>query len=99
MSQSPVHVEHRADANRFTADVGADKPAVLAYQTAGPGVLDLQHTIVPPAAQGEGVASALVQAAVNYARQNDVKLIPTCEYVAAWLQRHPGDADVFVSGG
>jgi gamma-glutamyltranspeptidase/glutathione hydrolase len=95
----PVPVRHRPELHRFTADVGADDEAVLAYEEVGGGVLDLQHTIVPPEARGEGVADALVRAAVDYARAHDVMLAPTCPYVAAWMQRHPRDADVFVGAG
>jgi hypothetical protein len=45
------------------------------------------------------VASALVRAAVDHARANGLKLVPTCPYVAAWLERHPGERDVFVTAG
>lgn len=90
-----VHVEHRPDQRRFTADVGAGDDAVLAYEALPGGTLDLQHTVVPPEARGEGVGDALVRAAVAYARQHHVQLVPTCPYVSAWLKRHPGEADVF----
>ena len=75
--------------------MGAGEDAVLAYEVLPGGALDLQHTVVPPEARGEGVADALVRAAVAYAREHRVKLVPTCPYVAAWLGRHPGDADAF----
>lgn len=94
-----VHVRHNAAEHRFTADVGAGEDAVLAYEELAGGVLDLQHTVVPSEARGVGVADALVQAAVAYARAHDVQLVPTCPYVAAWLQRHPREADVFVGAG
>ena len=90
-----VHVHHHPDLRRFTADVGADEEAVLAYRELAGGTLDLQHTVVPEEARGGGVGDALVRAAVDYARRHDVKLIPTCPYVEAWLERHPGEADVF----
>lgn len=92
-----VHVQHRPDLRRFTADVGHDEDAVLAYRERPDGALDLQHTVVPEAARGAGVADALVRAAVTHARQHDVRLVPTCPYVAAWVQRHPGEAAVFTT--
>lgn len=92
-----IHVRHLPDAHRFAADVGAGEDAVLAYQELAGGTLDLQHTVVPPEARGGGVASALVRAAVDHARAHDLKLVPTCPYVAAWVERHPRDADVFVA--
>ena len=89
-------VSHDAARHRFTAQT-ADGEAVLAYAEAGDGVLDLQHTVVPPGARGEGVGDALVQAAVAHARSAGLRLIPTCPFVDAWLRRHPQEGDVFAS--
>ena len=94
-----VHVQHHPDLRRFTADVGADEDAVLAYHALPDGTLDLQHTVVPPEARGGGVGDALVRAAVAHARAEGVRLLPTCPYVAAWAQRHPQEADVFAAAG
>lgn len=96
---TPVDVRHRPEEHRFTADVGAEAEAVLAYEERADGALDLQHTVVPPEARGGGVGDALVRAAVAYARAHDVRLVPTCPYVAAWAERHPGEAAVFAGAG
>lgn len=95
MSAPSVHVEHRPADHRFVADVAGGE-AVLVYEPLSGGVLDIEHTIVPEEARGEGVGDALVRAAVAYARHERVHLIPTCPYVGAWLARHPKDGDVFV---
>ena len=87
-------VSHDAAQHRFTARTD-DGEAVLAYGTAGEGVLDLQHTVVPPGARGEGVGDALVRAAVAHARAEKLQLIPTCPFVEAWMRRHPQERDVF----
>lgn len=96
---APVDVQHRPEDHRFAADVGADADAVLVYEERADGALDLQHTVVPPEARGGGVGDALVRSAVAYARAHDVKLIPSCPYVAAWAKRHPAEADVFAGAG
>lgn len=93
-----IHVEHRPADRRFVADVGEEDEAVLTYEPLAGGVLDLQHTIVPPESRGEGVADALVRAAVAYARREGVQLVPTCPYVEAWAARHPREGDVFTGG-
>jgi predicted GNAT family acetyltransferase len=94
---TPPAVTHDAPARRFVAET-PDGPAVLAYEPAGAGVLDLQHTLVPPDERGRGVGEALVRAAVEHARAEGVRLIPTCPFVEAWRRRHPKDADVFAEG-
>ncbi len=68
--------------------------AVLDYSEPRRGVLDLQHTAVPQAARGKGVAGALVRAALDDARKNGEKIIPTCPFVASWLGRHPEYRDL-----
>lgn len=89
-------IEHDAAASRFVAHLDAGD-AYLAYQTAGPSTLDLQHTMVPEEARGQGVGESLVRAAFDYARAHDQRVIPSCPFVASWLQEHP-DAGDLVAG-
>ena len=51
--------------------------------------LDIIHTFVPPALEGRGIASALTEAAYDYAKANHLKPEGTCSYAAVWLKRHP----------
>jgi predicted GNAT family acetyltransferase len=88
-------VTHDAGSRRFVAETD-DGPAVLAYEPAGPGVLDVQHTVVPEGVRGEGVGDALVRAVVAHARAEGLRLVPTCPYVDAWRRRHPEERGVFV---
>ena len=91
-----MSVEHDLVARRFTvaADGGT---AVLAYAPAGSGLVELYSTYVPPAGRGRGIAAQLVEAAVAYARAEDLRIIPSCWYVAQWLRRHPEHADLVAS--
>ena len=57
-------------------------------------VLDLNHTYVPYQLRGKGIASKLVEAALEYARLNGIKIIPSCSYVEVYLQRHPEYEDL-----
>jgi len=87
----PVH--HDPDARRFTLTVPSGT-AELAYEHAGPGVLELYSTYVPPADRGKGIASRLVEAAVGHARTEGYRIIPTCWYVAQWMRQHPEHSDL-----
>jgi uncharacterized protein len=60
----------------------------LEYHQAG-GVLRLVHTEVDDELEGEGVGSALVRAALAYAADGELTVVPECGFVASWLDRHP----------
>ena len=47
------------------------------------------HTEVPPADEGKGYASQLVQAALDDTRQAGFKIQPACSFVVAYVRRHP----------
>lgn len=52
------------------------------------------HTLVPKAIGGRGVAARLVEALVADARDQGFTIVPQCSYVAAWFERHPAEADL-----
>jgi predicted GNAT family acetyltransferase len=53
-----------------------------------------EHTIVPPAIGGRGVAGKLVDALVADAREHGFKVKPVCSYVVAKFDEHPEWADI-----
>ena len=54
----------------------------------------LTHVEADPALRGTGAAARLMQAIVNHARAQNLKLIPRCSYAVAWFRRHPEAGDV-----
>jgi predicted GNAT family acetyltransferase len=88
---TPV-VRHNEAASRFEADVDG-RLAVAAYRRDGE-VLLLTHTEVPPAAQGRGIAAALVKSALDWARAEGLRVRPLCSYVAVYMRRHPETQDL-----
>jgi uncharacterized protein len=72
--------------------------AELTYSKAGEGLIIIDHTGVPPAFRGQGVAEALVTRAVMDARAAGKRVLPLCSYAAAQFRRHPDWADVLEGG-
>ncbi len=83
-----IDIHHEPAAHRFVART-ADVEAVLEYATVDAKTLDYHHTFVPPALRGSGIASQLTEYALLYARDNGLKVRPTCPFVARYLERHP----------
>ena len=92
-----LSITHNREASRFeTAPQGLH--AECSYRRRG-DLLDLHHTEVPAALQGQGVAAVLVQAALDWARSEGLRVRPTCNYVASYMQRYPSTQDLLESAG
>ena len=96
MSQATRQVEHNEKARQFELRLPGGL-ALLRYAREG-SQLDLLHTSVPAAEEGAGHGTALVRAAVEHARQTNQRIVPTCPFVKAYLEKNPGDEDVVVRG-
>jgi predicted GNAT family acetyltransferase len=53
------------------------------------GRLVLVHTEVPIELEGQGIGGKLVTAAVDYAAQAGLVVVPSCPFAQSWLDRHP----------
>ena len=76
-----------------TAAPGSDEQAELTWRARGEARI-AEHTYVPPAARGGGIAMKLVEQLVADARDQGFTIVPQCSYVAAAFRRHPEWADV-----
>ncbi|HEY4645364.1 MAG TPA: GNAT family N-acetyltransferase [Steroidobacteraceae bacterium] len=96
MRADATTVEHDAERNRFVTRF-PEGDAKLVYKRLAARTLDLTHTYVPPVLRGRGVADALVRAALAHARQQQLKIVPTCPYVERWFEKHPQERDVITT--
>ena len=81
-----IDIIHNEQNNRFETTIDG-QTGYISYQNQG-NALIYDHTIVPQALGGRGVGSALVKHALNYARENDKKVIPQCSFVASYINKH-----------
>ncbi len=80
-------VRNNEGAKRFEVEVDG-KLALLEYIRAGQNIT-YTHTEVPPELEGKGVGGKLARHALDFARDNGLKVIPICPFVTAFLRRHP----------
>jgi predicted GNAT family acetyltransferase len=88
-----LDIRHEPAARRFAADI-AGATAYITYRELAGRVLDFDHTFTPPSARGGGIASQLTAHALRYARDGGYKVIPSCPYVATYIERHPEYRDL-----
>jgi predicted GNAT family acetyltransferase len=90
-------VEDNPAASRFEM-TGGDAVAFVQYTRAGARTV-LLHTEVPEALSGQGVGSKLVRGTLDALRAEGQKIVPRCEFVAAYIARHPEYRDLLDDGG
>jgi predicted GNAT family acetyltransferase len=85
-------VVHNESAQRFELNLNAHL-AVLTYRMSN-GTILFDHTEVPPEIEGRGVASKLTQAALEFARSKNLRVVPLCWFVATYIDKHAEHQDL-----
>ena len=87
-----IQVQHNPKRQRFETQIG-DHSAYLSYTFQG-NLVFFDHTFVPVEFRGKGVAAAIVREGLEEARRQHWKVVPSCPYVAAFIERHREFADL-----
>jgi predicted GNAT family acetyltransferase len=90
-----VAVARNPQTSRYEARLDGQFVGLIDY-FAGAGVIDLIHTEVLPEFADRGIASTLVRHALDDIRAQSMQVIPTCEYVQSWIERHPAYANLVI---
>ena len=83
----PPAVRQNAALSRFELD--ADGETAVANYRLADGVMTFTHTETPARLRGRGIASRLVEGALAQARAQGLKVRAGCDFVRAYLARHP----------
>lgn len=73
-----------------------ERLAELTYSKPEDNSINIDHTEVDESLRGQGVGEDLVKAAVEFARENNLKVKATCQYASKLLGRNDDYGDVFV---
>jgi predicted GNAT family acetyltransferase len=68
--------------------------AYLEFEVDGHGWITLLHTEVPPPLQGRGIAGMLARTALEYARDNNLKVDVICPAAASFIKKNPEFQDL-----
>ena len=91
-------VEDNPALSRFEMASGG-AVAFVEYERSGGGRIALLHTEVPEALSGRGVGSKLVRGVLDALRAEGAKVVPRCEFVAAYVARNPEYRDMVADEG
>lgn len=87
-----TEVSNNEAANRFELHIGGHM-ALLAYRRT-PHKIILTHAETPRELEGRGLGGKVVRAALEFACERGLKVVPLCPFVAWYIQRNPEYMDL-----
>jgi len=81
-----IEVKHDEINKRFVVEIEGYE-AYLSYNVFN-DIIELSYAYTPPEIRGKGIAKIVVEYAFNYAKANNLKVIPTCSYVQAFVEKN-----------
>lgn len=81
-----MNVEHQTEQQCFVIAMNGET-AVMSYRYINADTIDFDHTFVPDAFRGQGVAAELFNAGVAWAQQQGYHMQASCSYARVMLKR------------
>ncbi len=88
LEQTSIEHENNESGGRFFIENAAQ----LSYRWDGVKTMVVDHTTVDRELRGQGIAERLYRRMVDYARENQLRVVPVCSYIANMFEKHPEDA-------
>ncbi|MGZ7041376.1 MAG: GNAT family N-acetyltransferase [Thermoanaerobaculia bacterium] len=80
-------INNNTKLKRFENHFGGAQ-STIKYEIDG-DTITFTHTHVPKEVAGSGIAGAMAEAALRFAESSGLKVVAKCEYVAAYIKKHP----------
>lgn len=80
-------ITHNEAEQQFEITVDGDT-AFAQYSKQKDDVIVYPHTVVPKSIDDQGIGTALATYAMNYARENGLKIKPRCPFIAHFMKEN-----------
>lgn len=89
-------IKHTFDSNKgsFFIEINNQSLATIDYVMRNDGKLIIEHTGVDASLKGQGIGKILLEKLVEFARDNNLSVIPLCSFANAVLKKTPEWQDV-----
>jgi hypothetical protein len=82
-----IEVVHEPEKTRFVSVIDGLE-CYLNYRMRNEDKIDFYYTYVPSIMRGKGIAAQIVAYAFEFAKENNLIVIPTCPYIWSFLERN-----------
>lgn len=88
--------EIKQGSNKFYISDDENNPqAQITFQPQGDNQINIDHTGVPKELGGQGIGSQLVKSVVDYARENNLKVVASCPFAKDVIEKNDEYQDVY----
>jgi predicted GNAT family acetyltransferase len=91
-----IALEHDEAGSRYVLASSGETVGLISYRRQGE-VLELLHTEVLPQGRGKGIGSVLVREVLDDVRAKGEQIVPSCPFVARFIEEHQDYADLVES--
>lgn len=85
-SINALEVQHNEAESRFEIEIDG-QAAILEYQRPSNFII-FTHTEVPKAFEGMGIANKLAFAALEYAKEQGLRVMALCPFIKSYIHKH-----------
>jgi predicted GNAT family acetyltransferase len=89
-----IELEHNDQKGTFYFKVDDKTEAKMTFVFAGANKIIIDHTEVNPNNKGKGFGKKLVEEAVKFSRDKDIKILPVCSFAKSVFDKTPEFKDV-----
>lgn len=87
-------IDIQTGTNMFFLEKDEEVVAKIEYRALDENKIEVYSTFVSETLRGQGAAGRLVDRVVDYAREEEVEIVPTCSYVKLRMERNEKYHDV-----
>ncbi len=88
MSYHDAKVRHDEEQQRYVLEINGQLLGFAQYHEEGDRQI-FTHTEIDDSLSGKGMGSMLVRKSLDDARQRGKRIVPVCEFIGAYVKKHP----------
>jgi uncharacterized protein len=78
----------------FVIQKNGNRMGEMSYTNMGDGKITIDHTFVESPFRGQHLGRGLVEAGIEFARENNLKIVPLCPFVKSEFDKNSDYTDV-----
>ena len=90
-----IQHKHKENSGAFIMEENNELIAEMVYKQPNNDTIIIEHTQVSEKLKGQGVGVQLLNNAVDYARKENLKIVPECSFVLAMFNKKEEYKDVW----